>query len=73
MGIGRQCHWWKIYGDWQGLEEKNLYEGRDVPITTDLRSVLAHIAERHLKLSDQQLSIIFPNMMNKRNHLKFIA
>jgi uncharacterized protein (DUF1501 family) len=52
----------KVYGDWQGLDDARLYEGRDVPVTTDFRSVLAHIAERHLRLSDKQLLQVFPAM-----------
>lgn len=52
----------KVYGDWQGLGEAQLYEGRDVPVTTDFRSVLAQIIERHVRLSDRQLSKVFPGM-----------
>lgn len=50
----------KVYGDWQGLGEAQLYEGRDVPVTTDFRSVLAQVLERHVRLSDRQLSTVFP-------------
>jgi uncharacterized protein (DUF1501 family) len=52
----------KIHGQWQGLDEAQLYEGRDVPVTTDFRSVLAHVIERHLRLSDKQLRQVFPVM-----------
>jgi uncharacterized protein (DUF1501 family) len=52
----------KVYGDWQGVGDGALNEGRDLPVTTDFRSVLAHVAERHLRLADRQLAQIFPAM-----------
>jgi len=50
----------KVYGDWQGLSDKGLHEGRDLQVTTDFRAVLAQIAERHLYLNDKQLGQLFP-------------
>ena len=52
----------KVYGDWQGIGDSALNEGRDLPVTTDFRWVLAHVAERHLRLGDHQLAQIFPAM-----------
>jgi uncharacterized protein (DUF1501 family) len=52
----------KVYGDWQGVADSALNEGRDLPVTTDFRSVLAQVAEQHLRLSDRQLTQIFPAM-----------
>ena len=52
----------KVHGDWRGMEEANLNEGRDLPVTTDFRAVLATVLERHLKLSDKQLLQVFPGM-----------
>lgn len=52
----------KVLGDWRGLSEDQLHEGRDLPVTTDFRSVLAAIAERHLRLSDRQLELVFPKL-----------
>ena len=52
----------KVYGDWQGVGDGALNEGRDLPVTTDFRSVLAHVAERHLRLADNKLAQIFPAM-----------
>ncbi|MEC5215658.1 uncharacterized protein (DUF1501 family) [Actimicrobium sp. GrIS 1.19] len=56
----------KVYGDWQGLGEAQLHEGRDVPVSTDFRAVLAQISERHLKLSDKQLQLVFPDLPPRR-------
>ena len=52
----------KVLGDWRGVGDGQLHEGRDLPVTTDFRSVLATIAERHLRLSDKQLVQVFPAM-----------
>ena len=52
----------KVLGDWRGLGDDQLHEGRDLPVTTDFRSVLATIAERHLRLGDKQLELVFPTL-----------
>jgi uncharacterized protein (DUF1501 family) len=52
----------KVHGDWTGLDDGALHEGRDLPVTTDYRTVLAQICERHLRLSDANLADIFPDM-----------
>lgn len=49
-----------VLGDWRGVGEAALHEGRDLPVTTDFRSVLAHIAERHLRLDERALAQVFP-------------
>jgi uncharacterized protein (DUF1501 family) len=52
----------KIHGEWPSLNESSLYEGRDLAVTVDFRTVLSHLIERHLKLSDAQLDKVFPIM-----------
>ena len=52
----------KVYGDWQGVGDAALNEGRDLPVSTDFRCVLAHVAEQHLRLADRQLAHVFPAM-----------
>ena len=44
----------RIHGRWPGLRDDQLYEGRDLAVTTDLRSVLAAAAARQLGVSDVQ-------------------
>lgn len=51
----------KIYGDWQGLEEADLHDRRDLPVTTDFRQAIASILTDHLQLSSSDLSAVFPN------------
>ena len=38
----------KVYGKWPGLEQEQLYEGRDLAVTTDFRDVLGELVARHL-------------------------
>jgi uncharacterized protein (DUF1501 family) len=55
----------KVYGDWRGLGDGQLLDGRDLPVTTDFRLVLAQIVERHLRLPDKQLQQLFPAMSER--------
>lgn len=47
-----------IHGDWPGLQAAQLYEGRDLAVTTDFRAVLAELVERHLRVPD--IGPVFP-------------
>ena len=38
----------KVYGKWPGLEKEQLYEGRDLALTTDFRDVLGELVARHM-------------------------
>jgi uncharacterized protein (DUF1501 family) len=50
----------KVLGEWRGVGDGALNEGRDLPVLTDFRAVLAQIAERHLLLPDARLEQLFP-------------
>jgi uncharacterized protein (DUF1501 family) len=62
----------KVHGDWSGLGSGDLYEGRDLPVRTDFREVLAQIAEHHLGLSDKLLEQLFPEMPSRATGLRLI-
>jgi uncharacterized protein (DUF1501 family) len=62
-----------VYGDWQGLGDDRLNEGRDLPVTTDFRSVLAQIYEQHLMLGDNLLERVFPAMPQKRPGFRLVG
>jgi uncharacterized protein (DUF1501 family) len=55
----------KVLGEWAGVGDSALHEGRDLPVTTDFRTVLAQIAEKHLRLGDKQLVQLFPALPQK--------
>ncbi len=42
----------KVYGDWPGLKDHQLHEGRDLALTTDFRDVFAEVAVCHLGVQD---------------------
>lgn len=48
----------RVYGRWPGLAPEQLYEGRDLALTTDFRDVFAEVVARHLGAMD--LKTIFP-------------
>lgn len=51
----------KVYGEWPGLGAKDLYEGRDLKPTTDLRSVFKGVLQDHLDVSNDALNNeVFP-------------
>ena len=61
----------KVYGDWPGLKEDELYEGRDLALTTDFRDVVAEALTRHLGARD--LSTVFPGYeINAENYRGFL-
>jgi uncharacterized protein (DUF1501 family) len=55
----------RVLGEWQGVGDAALNEGRDLPVNTDFRSVLAVIAEEHLRMGAGRLGRIFPAMPQK--------
>ncbi|MGH9476365.1 MAG: DUF1501 domain-containing protein [Terriglobales bacterium] len=48
----------KVYGGWPGLAPEQLYQDRDLAVTTDFRAVLGEAVLRHLGVSD--LAAVFP-------------
>jgi uncharacterized protein (DUF1501 family) len=48
----------KVYGKWPGLDQSQLYEGRDLAVTTDFRQVLGEAVTRHL--GNKDLASVFP-------------
>jgi uncharacterized protein (DUF1501 family) len=41
----------KVYGRWPGLAREQLYEGRDLAVTTDFRTLFAEVAGRQLGIA----------------------
>jgi len=57
MALGGPVRGGKVYGRWPGLEPEQLYEQRDLAVTTDFRDVLGEFVGRHLGRSSDQ---VFP-------------
>jgi len=54
----------KVYGDWPGLGEEQLYEGRDLNLTTDFRDVLGELVVKHMGNAD--VKAVFPGYGSPR-------
>ena len=51
----------RVLADWPGLKPANLFEGRDLAPTTDLRAVLKGLLKDHLRVEESALATtIFP-------------
>jgi uncharacterized protein (DUF1501 family) len=48
----------RVYGNWPGLADHQLNEGRDLALTTDFRSVLGEVLAKHIGVTD--LKTVFP-------------
>jgi uncharacterized protein (DUF1501 family) len=52
----------RVIADWPGLKASNLYEGRDLAPTCDLRAALKGILRDHLGLAERVLAEkVFPD------------
>ncbi|HWG36257.1 MAG TPA: DUF1501 domain-containing protein [Terriglobales bacterium] len=58
FALGGAVRGGKVYGDWPGLKSNQLYQDRDLAVTTDFRDVLCEVVARHLGVA--QLSGVFP-------------
>jgi uncharacterized protein (DUF1501 family) len=48
MVLGGSVRGGAIYGQWPGLEPEQLFEKRDLAVTTDFRDVLGELVQVHL-------------------------
>ena len=53
----------KVYGRWPGLDQSQLYEGRDLALTTDFRQVIGEAVARHME--NKHLQAVFPGYDNQ--------
>ncbi len=58
FAIGGSVAGGRVHGDWPGLEREQLYEGRDLALTTDFRAVFSEVTAKHLGHTSPEL--IFP-------------
>jgi uncharacterized protein (DUF1501 family) len=58
MVLGGPVKGGKVYGKWPGLEKEQLFEGRDLAVTTDYRDVLGELVRGHM--GQQDLRPVFP-------------
>jgi uncharacterized protein (DUF1501 family) len=52
----------RVYGQWPGLNDHQLNDGRDLALTTDFRSVVGEILTKHQGVKD--MAAVFPGFEN---------
>jgi uncharacterized protein (DUF1501 family) len=59
--IGGALKGGRVVADWPGFKDRDLYEGRDLKPTTDLRAVLKGLLKDHLRVDERALAeVVFP-------------
>jgi uncharacterized protein (DUF1501 family) len=61
----------RVYGRWPGLDQSQLYEGRDLAVTTDFRLVLCEAVSQYL--GNHDLKDVFPGFEQSRQSLKLLG
>jgi uncharacterized protein (DUF1501 family) len=72
LAMGSGVNGGKVLGDWPGLAPEQLFEERDLAVTTDYRNVLAEVVRKQLGVTE--LNRVLPNFevaaMNERGILR---
>jgi len=61
----------RVYGRWPGLDQTQLYEGRDLAVTTDFRLVLSEAVSNYL--GNHDLKNVFPGFEQPGQFLKVLG
>lgn len=56
--LGDQVKGGRVHGPWPGLEREQLFEGRDLAVTSDFRDVFGDVLTRHMGV--ETLATVFP-------------
>lgn len=67
--LGGTMNGGKVHGSWPGLGDDQLYQGRDLAITTDFRQVAATLVTRHLRVPSTNIDAIFPEGLGQSGEL----
>jgi uncharacterized protein (DUF1501 family) len=62
--LGGNVRGGNVYGDWPGLEREQLYEGRDLNVTTDFRTVLSELVTK--QMGNRETATVFPGFDGPR-------
>jgi len=62
--LGSRVAGGRVHGELPGLDADDLYEGRDLPVTTDFRALFSEVAGRHLGIADD--AAMFPGWSGGR-------
>jgi len=59
--LGGPVNGGRVHGEWPGLDQSALADGRDLAVVSDFRAVLASVAQRHLGMDDAAMAKVFPS------------
>jgi uncharacterized protein (DUF1501 family) len=62
--IGNHVNGGRVHGNLKSLAIENLEDGRDLPVTTDFRSVFSEVADRHLRIDND--TVLFPDWKGEK-------
>ena len=65
--LGNDVKGGTVYQNIKGLAKEDLEDGRDLPVTTDFRSVFSAVADHHLRINDDRK--LFPEWDGSRLNL----
>ena len=60
--LGGNVRGGKVYGEWPGLSQERLWQGRDLAVTTDFRTAIGGVLHEHMRLDAAQVKTVFPGM-----------
>ena len=66
--LGNSVRGGRVYGEWPGLKSDQLYEGRDLALTTDFRNVFGEVATKHL--GNSNLQTVFPGFATSQTKFR---
>jgi uncharacterized protein (DUF1501 family) len=69
--LGGNVRGGKVYGDWPGLEREQLYEGRDLNVTTDFRTVLSELVTK--QMGNREIATVFPGFSRELKFQNILA
>jgi uncharacterized protein (DUF1501 family) len=61
FALGGNVNGGKVLGHWPGLAPEQLFQDRDLAVTTDFRDVLGEICASHFGLNEPALARVFPH------------
>jgi uncharacterized protein (DUF1501 family) len=71
FAVGGQVNGGKVYGEWPGLDDKMLYQGRDLQATTDFRVIMDEALKNCMGFTPDKK--FFPGYQAPRRSLKLFA
>lgn len=71
--LGGNVRGGKVYGQWPGLDEAQLYQGRDLAVKTDFREAISLILTQQMQINPNQVGQIFPGYHLGQSSLNFFG